>query len=62
VKRNTFHKLHTTRSWDFLGLDYQPPQQSGLLQKAKYGEDVIIGVVDTGLPFHLNFNPKHEKN
>jgi hypothetical protein len=59
MKRNTFHKLHTTRSWDFLGLDYnQPPQHSGLLQKANYGEDVIIGVVDTGLQSHLNFEFK----
>ncbi|XP_051196499.1 subtilisin-like protease SBT3.8 [Lolium perenne] len=58
VKRNTFHKRHTTRSWDFLGLDYnQPPQQPGLLQKAKYGEDVIIGVIDSGIwPESRSFN------
>ncbi|KAM0886202.1 hypothetical protein ACQ4PT_029837 [Festuca glaucescens] len=49
VKRNIFHELHTTRSWDFLGHDYQPPQESSLLQKAKFGEDVIVGVVDTGI-------------
>uniref|UniRef100_A0ACD5XEX2 Uncharacterized protein n=1 Tax=Avena sativa TaxID=4498 RepID=A0ACD5XEX2_AVESA len=50
VEPNIFHEPHTTRSWDFLGLDYyQPPQQPGLLQKAKYGEDVIIGVIDTGI-------------
>ncbi|KAM0875048.1 hypothetical protein ACQ4PT_037041 [Festuca glaucescens] len=50
VKPNTFHEEHTTRSWDFLGLDnYQSPQQSGLLQKAKYGEDVIVGVIDSGI-------------
>jgi hypothetical protein len=51
--------MHTTRSWDFLGLDYnQPPQHPGLLQKANYGEDVIIGVVDTGLQSYLNFESK----
>ncbi|PNT66315.1 subtilisin-like protease SBT3.9 isoform X2 [Brachypodium distachyon] len=50
VRPNTYHKAHTTRSWDFLGMDYyKPPQESGLLQKAKYGEDVIIGVVDSGI-------------
>uniref|UniRef100_A0ACD5ZAA8 Uncharacterized protein n=1 Tax=Avena sativa TaxID=4498 RepID=A0ACD5ZAA8_AVESA len=51
VKSNTFHEPHTTRSWDFLGLvdDYQPPQQPGLLQAAKYGEDVIVGVIDSGI-------------
>ncbi|XP_048575213.1 subtilisin-like protease SBT3.3 [Triticum urartu] len=51
VNLNTFHQVHTTRSWDFLGLDYNNSnqQQPDLLKKAKYGEDVIIGVVDTGI-------------
>ncbi|VAI70483.1 unnamed protein product [Triticum turgidum subsp. durum] len=50
VKPNTYHETHTTRSWDFLGLDHnQPRQQPGLLRKAKYGEDVIVGVIDTGI-------------
>ncbi|KAF7093779.1 hypothetical protein CFC21_096171 [Triticum aestivum] len=50
VKPNTYHETHTTRSWDFLGLDHnQPGQQPGLLRKAKYGEDVIVGVIDTGI-------------
>ena len=48
VKPNTYHKLHTTRSWDFLGLSYAQPSPSGLLKKAKFGEDVIVGVIDTG--------------
>ncbi|KAF8700067.1 hypothetical protein HU200_034428 [Digitaria exilis] len=39
VKPNTFHRLHTTRSWDFLGLNYYLP--SGLLKKANYGKDII---------------------
>ena len=37
----------TTRSWDFLGLSYSNPP-SLLLHKAKLGEGVIIGIVDTG--------------
>uniref|UniRef100_A0A453NPC8 Subtilisin-like protease n=1 Tax=Aegilops tauschii subsp. strangulata TaxID=200361 RepID=A0A453NPC8_AEGTS len=50
VRPNIYHEAHTTRSWDFLGLDYdQPREDSGLLQKAKYGEDVIIGVIDSGI-------------
>ncbi|KAM0894796.1 hypothetical protein ACQ4PT_024253 [Festuca glaucescens] len=51
VKPNTYHEAHTTRSWDFLDLEYdaQPSQQQGLLQKANYGEDVIIGVIDSGI-------------
>uniref|UniRef100_A0A6V7QWK5 Uncharacterized protein n=1 Tax=Ananas comosus var. bracteatus TaxID=296719 RepID=A0A6V7QWK5_ANACO len=47
VKPNRIYRAHTTRSWDFLGLDYNQP--TGLLQKAKYGEDVVIGVVDSGI-------------
>uniref|UniRef100_A0A0E0JYA0 Inhibitor I9 domain-containing protein n=1 Tax=Oryza punctata TaxID=4537 RepID=A0A0E0JYA0_ORYPU len=47
VKPNTYHKAHTTRSWDFLGLNYY--EQSSLLKKAKYGEDVIVGVIDSGI-------------
>ncbi|XP_042448039.1 subtilisin-like protease SBT3.10 [Zingiber officinale] len=43
--------LATTRSWDYLGvgLDNEHNQHLGLLQRANFGEDVIIGVVDTGI-------------
>ncbi|XP_040377105.1 subtilisin-like protease SBT3.9 [Oryza brachyantha] len=47
VTLNTYHKAHTTRSWDFLGLNYY--EQSGLVKKANYGEDVIVGVIDSGI-------------
>ncbi|TVU25008.1 hypothetical protein EJB05_27482 [Eragrostis curvula] len=47
VMPNKHLKVHTTRSWDFLGVNYYRP--SGLLSKAKYGKDVIVGVVDTGI-------------
>ncbi|KAE8690137.1 hypothetical protein F3Y22_tig00110925pilonHSYRG00008 [Hibiscus syriacus] len=46
---NKGRKLHTTRSWEFLGLE-----QSGFVasnsiwNKARYGEDTIIGNLDTG--------------
>ncbi|OEL26455.1 Subtilisin-like protease SBT3.5, partial [Dichanthelium oligosanthes] len=40
-------KTTTTRSWDFLGLNYQMPSE--LLHKSNYGEDIIIGVIDTGV-------------
>ncbi|XP_062217340.1 subtilisin-like protease SBT3.9 [Phragmites australis] len=49
VKANTHYKTHTTRSWDFLGIDYYQSSSSDLLKKAKYGEDVIVGVVDSGI-------------
>ncbi|GJM90825.1 hypothetical protein PR202_ga07143 [Eleusine coracana subsp. coracana] len=35
--------------WDFPGLDHYQPSRSELLKNAKYGEDVIVGVVDTGI-------------
>ena len=50
VNTNIFHKTHTTRSWDFLGLGHnKSPQQTDLLRKANYGEDIIVGVIDSGL-------------
>eukprot|EP01018_Ginkgo_biloba_P017623 Gb_20617 [translate_table: standard] len=46
------HFLHTTRSWGFLGLEDPnsgdiPPDS--LWKKANFGNDVIIGNLDTGL-------------
>ncbi|CAL9112145.1 unnamed protein product [Musa textilis] len=40
--------LHTTRSWDYLGLGYEQPQPTGLLVRGNFGDGIIIGVVDTG--------------
>ncbi|KAF8671740.1 hypothetical protein HU200_049861 [Digitaria exilis] len=51
VSANTHYQTGTTRSWHFLGHDdddHQSPA-SELLKKARYGEDVIVGVVDTGI-------------
>ncbi|XP_074557251.1 subtilisin-like protease SBT3.5 [Curcuma longa] len=41
------YELQTTRSWDFLGLQYDHPTQ--LLEKSNNGEGIIIGMVDTGI-------------
>lgn len=46
---NQGRKLHTTHSWDFMLLEKNgviPP--SSLWGKAKLGENVIIGNLDTG--------------
>ncbi|XP_030929601.1 subtilisin-like protease SBT5.4 isoform X2 [Quercus lobata] len=46
---NLPRKLHTTRSWEFLGLtkDGQIPDSSAW-KAGRYGEDVVIGTLDSG--------------
>ncbi|KAL9243889.1 hypothetical protein vseg_017726 [Gypsophila vaccaria] len=48
---NKGRKLHTTRSWSFLGLENNngevPP--NSLWKKARFGEDTIIANLDTGV-------------
>ncbi|XP_010540255.1 PREDICTED: subtilisin-like protease SBT4.14 [Tarenaya hassleriana] len=43
VFRNRYHKLHTTKSWDFIGL----PQSAK--RHLNMERDVILGVLDTGI-------------
>lgn len=46
---NKARKLHTTRSWDFLGLENNGViHRSSIWRKARFGEDVIIANLDTG--------------
>ena len=47
VTPNRMFTVHTTHSWDFLGLN-DNSKDNTLLQKANYGEDIIIGVIDSG--------------
>ncbi|KAL2542359.1 Subtilase family protein [Abeliophyllum distichum] len=57
VLPHSFYKVQTTRSWDYLGLS--PYSQANLLHDAKMGDDVIIGVFDTGIwPESESFNDK----
>jgi len=49
VLLNRGRKLHTTHSWEFMSLEHNGVAPShSLLRKARYGEDVIIGNLDTG--------------
>ncbi|XP_031274460.1 subtilisin-like protease SBT5.6 [Pistacia vera] len=58
------YTLQTTRSWEFLGLNedggrgrHNYKMGEGLLSKAKYGQEVIVGVLDTGIwPESESFN------
>ncbi|KAE9605093.1 hypothetical protein Lal_00036796 [Lupinus albus] len=48
---NNGKKLHTTRSWEFMGIehDYGVMPSTSIWKKARYGEGVIIGNLDTGV-------------
>jgi hypothetical protein len=46
VQRSRRYRTATTRSWDFLGLDYQKPSE--LLRRSNHGQEIIIGIIDTG--------------
>lgn len=49
---NKGKKLHTTRSWNFLGLEHEGKiPKSSLWKKARFGEDIIIGNIDSGIFF-----------
>jgi len=47
VEPSRSYTATTTRSWDFLGLGSQMP--GDLLREGRHGEDIIIGVVDSGI-------------
>ncbi|KAG9452027.1 hypothetical protein H6P81_004931 [Aristolochia fimbriata] len=40
-------RLHTTRSWDFMGLPVRSEDPTPL--QLAYGDDVVVGVLDTGI-------------
>ncbi|XP_076906019.1 subtilisin-like protease SBT5.3 [Bidens hawaiensis] len=47
---NKGRKLHTTRSWDFMGLEHNGVvHSSSIWKKARFGENTIIGNLDTGV-------------
>ncbi|KAL3522596.1 hypothetical protein ACH5RR_015430 [Cinchona calisaya] len=54
------YSLHTTRSWEFAGVEedkLKEDDKDNILVKAKYGRDVIAGLVDTGVwPEAKSFN------
>ncbi|XP_061354871.1 subtilisin-like protease SBT5.4 [Gastrolobium bilobum] len=47
---NRGRKLHTTHSWEFMSLEHNGVTRSeSLFRKARFGEDAIIGNLDTGV-------------
>ncbi|KAL2647554.1 hypothetical protein AAZV13_05G125100 [Glycine max] len=52
---NGIHKLHTTRSWDFMGVHHSTSKIA--FSDSNLGEGTIIGVIDTGIwPESPSFN------
>lgn len=49
VFRSKVLQLHTTRSWDFMGLALDTGEATPL--QLKYGDDVVVGIFDTGTVF-----------
>ncbi|KAG5579442.1 hypothetical protein H5410_050069 [Solanum commersonii] len=47
VIKNPLYTTHTSRSWDFLGLSRNSP--NNLLNKTNQGDGMIIGVLDSGI-------------
>ena len=51
------YSLQTTRSWEFSGVEeteawsFVKNKGDNLLLKSKYGKDVIIGILDSGIYF-----------
>ena len=69
VKPDALYEMQTTRSWDVVLGDINDQQSARLQQKAKFGQDIIVGVVDSGLinlqyiTFHfLKLIRSHQKN
>lgn len=46
VFRSKTLQLHTTRSWDFLGLTLDNSEVIPL--QLAFGDDIVVGILDTG--------------
>eukprot|EP01018_Ginkgo_biloba_P020907 Gb_06524 [translate_table: standard] len=58
VVPNKIINIHTTRTWEFLQLSLASPK--GLLHDSKMGEDIIVGMIDTGIwPESESFNDSY---
>lgn len=47
VFKSKMFELHTTRSWDFMGLTLDNDRATPM--QLAYGNDVIVGIFDSGL-------------
>ncbi|PKU67733.1 Subtilisin-like protease [Dendrobium catenatum] len=57
IFRSKTLKLHTTRSWDFMGLPLFSTETTPM--QLEHGDDVVIGIFDTGIwPESESFQPE----
>ncbi|XP_038882517.1 subtilisin-like protease SBT5.6 [Benincasa hispida] len=53
------YRMHTTRSWEFSGVEEDKPTINDLVYRANYGKDVVIGMLDSGVwPKSKSFSDK----
>lgn len=48
VMQDTLVQLHTTHSWDFVGLASDGQPNSAWALDGRFGDDTIIGNIDSG--------------
>ncbi|XP_023750280.1 subtilisin-like protease SBT3.18 isoform X1 [Lactuca sativa] len=57
VFKSKILKLHTTRSWDFMGLNLDPIGDQATPLQLTHGDNAIVGLFDTGIwPESKSFN------
>uniref|UniRef100_A0A0D3FE18 Subtilisin-like protease n=1 Tax=Oryza barthii TaxID=65489 RepID=A0A0D3FE18_9ORYZ len=49
IFRSRMLEIHTTRSWDFMGLSLHIQNEQSAGMQLKYGDDIIVGILDTGV-------------
>lgn len=55
VIRSEKYSTQTTRSWEFSGVEEDKPRLNDLVSRAKFGKDVVIGMLDSGKKINKNF-------
>lgn len=52
VFRSKTLQLHTTRSWDFVGLTLDNNEVTPL--QLAFGDDIVVGMFDSGFPISIS--------